>query len=161
MQRSLVSLSFAAALALVATAAPAQQPDSAALLAAQTQALRTFAMMDGVWRGPATSLLPDGSRRTITQTERIGPFLGRAYSLHSHAGGLLGVFAFTPSADGYVWEIPAGPAKIRYTATIRNGELHEVGDRIVAGGEPQLVFEMRLQRIGDTDWPAAGAVRPR
>ncbi len=35
-----------------------------------------LAYMDGVWRGPATTTLPSGEKRTIVQTERIGPFLG-------------------------------------------------------------------------------------
>jgi len=193
MQHSFRRAAAAAALALAAAGAVAQQPDTAALLAAQTEAMRALAMMDGVWRGPATAILPDGSRRTFTQTERIGPFLGgsirviegrgyaddgtvrfnafgvisydvakKAYSIHSHAQGLRGDFAFTPTSDGYSWEISAGPgATIRYTATIRDGELHEVGDRIVAGREPQRIFDMRLRRVGDTDWPAAGAVPPR
>ena len=83
----------------------------------------------------------------------------RAFTMHSHAQGRVGDFAFVPTADGYRWEIPLGPAAtLRYVATVRDGELHEVGDRIVEGGAPVRVFEMRLQRIGDTDWPAAGAV---
>ena len=71
-----IGLALALAAAIAAAPAHAQHPDSAALLAAQTEALRTFAMMDGVWRGPATTVLPDGSRHTFIQTERIGPFLG-------------------------------------------------------------------------------------
>jgi hypothetical protein len=39
--------------------------------------------------------------------------------------------------------------------------LHEIGERIVPGGEPVRFFEMTLKRIGDTDWPAAGAVGPK
>ena len=154
--------------------------------------MRAFAMLDGVWRGPATVTEADGSRRTFMQTERIGPFLGgsvrviegrgyddagavrfnafaivsyspqtRAYTLHSHAQGYVGDFAFVPTGDGYRWEIPLGPATLRYVATVKDGELHEVGERIVAGREPLRVFEMRLKRIGDTDWPAAGAVSPK
>ena len=193
MQRALLSAVLVVALTLAAGGVRAQHPDAASLLAAQTEAMRALAMMDGVWRGPATATLPDGSRRTFVQTERIGPFLGgsvrviegrgyaddgavhfnalgivsydvarKTYSMHSHAQGRRGDFAFTPTDDGYTWEIPAGPgATIRYTATIKGGELHEVGDRIVPGREPQRVFEMRLKRIGDTDWPAAGAVPPR
>ena len=34
-----------------------------------------LAYLDGVWRGPAWSLTPQG-RREMIQTERIGPFLG-------------------------------------------------------------------------------------
>ena len=193
MQRRLARFSIGLALALAAAAAPAQQLDSAALLSAQAEALRALASMDGVWRGPATATLPDGSNRTFIQTERIGPFLGgsvrviegrgyaddgsirfnafgivsydvakRSYSIHSYAQGLQGDFAFRPTADGYAWEIPAGPgATIRYTATIKDGELHEVGDRVVSGREPQRIFDMRLKRVGDTDWPTAGAIGPR
>jgi hypothetical protein len=47
---------------------------------------------------------------------------------------------------------------IRYTATIKGNTLSEIGERIVAGSEPMRFFEMTLQRIGETDWPAAGAV---
>lgn len=64
------------------------RPDSAALIAAQRDAMKSFALMDGVWRGPAWTILPSGEKHNITQTERIGPFLdgsirvieGRGYS---------------------------------------------------------------------------------
>ena len=39
----------------------------------------------------------------------------QAYSLRSYAQGNAGDFALTPTADGYAWEIPAGPTTIRYT----------------------------------------------
>jgi hypothetical protein len=32
--------------------------------------------MRGVWRGPATGVLPDGTRYAVMQTERMGPMLG-------------------------------------------------------------------------------------
>ena len=187
--------SLIAALALSATcvAATAQQPDTEALLAAQTEAMKTFAMLDGAWRGPASILQPDGSRLAFIQTERIGPMLGgsiriiegrsyddaggvrfnafaivsfdpatRSFSMHSHALGHVGDFAFVPTGDGYRWELPLGPAgTIRYVATVKDGELYEVGERVVAGREPLRIFEMRLKRIGDVDWPAAGAVAPK
>jgi hypothetical protein len=50
---------------------------------------------------------------------------------------------------------------VRYTATIKDNHLHEVGDRIVGGAEPVCVFEMRLECIGDGDWPEQGAIAPR
>jgi len=186
--RLLVSVGLLVAL----PAAVAQQADSAALIASQVEALKTFAMLDGVWRGPATVTLANGSALTFTQTERIGPLLGgairviegrgyddagavrfnafgivsfdpqtRAYTLHSHAQGHVGDFAFVATGDGYRWEIPIGPATLRYTATVRGGELYEIGERVVAGSAPQKMFEMRLKRIGDTDWPAGGAVSPK
>ncbi|MEO6408412.1 MAG: DUF1579 domain-containing protein [Burkholderiaceae bacterium] len=85
----------------------------------------------------------------------------RTYSFHSYAQGRQGDFAFRPTSDGYAWEIPAGPATIRYTAVIREGTLHEIGERVVPGQPPLRIFEMNLKRVGDTDWPLAGAIGPR
>jgi hypothetical protein len=132
---------------LLAFAAPAtaqRPPDTDTLIAAERAAMAKLSFMDGVWRGPAWSITPDG-RHDITQTERIGPFLGGAvkviegrgynadgsvgfnalgiisydpaaqsYKLHSHALGREGDFPFRASASGYEWEVPAGPG-----ATIR------------------------------------------
>ena len=82
----------------------------------------------------------------------------KTYTLHSYAAGRVGDFPVTATADGYVWQIAAGPATIRYTISIKDGVWHEVGDRIMAGKDPVRFFEMTLKRVGDTDWPAAGAV---
>src|SRR5713226_1870552 len=142
-------------------------PDSAKLIGAQREAMLPLAFMDGVWRGPAWTILPSGEKHTITQTERIGPFLdgsvkviegrgfdpdgkvtfnafgiisynpaSRAYTIHSYAQGNVGDFGLTPAADGYVWEIPAGPMTIRYTVVVKNGAWREIGDRIIPGNEP-------------------------
>ena len=165
------------------------RPDPAALIAAQREAMKVFASMDGVWRGPAWTILASGKKHNITQTERIGPFLDgsvkviegrgydpdgkvtfnafgtisfnpatRVYTLHSYAMGQAGDFVITPTADGYTWEIPAGPMTIRYTAVIKGDNLCEVGDQIQPGKEPVRFFEMTLKRVGDTKWPAEGAV---
>jgi hypothetical protein len=84
-----------------------------------------------------------------------------SYNFHSYAQGRSGDFKFAPTADGYTWEIPAGPMTIRYVAVIRDGVLNEVGDRLLPGQEPVRFFEMNLKRVGDTDWPAAGAIGPQ
>ena len=178
--------------ALAITASGQSRQDPATLIAAQREAMKSLAVMDGVWRGPAWTILQSGDKHTITQTERIGPFLdgsvkvieGRGYdsdgkvtfnafgtvsynpathvyTLHSYAQGQAGDFVLTPTSDGYVWEIPAGPMTIRYTAVIKEGAWREVGDRIMPGREPVRFFEMNLKRIGDTNWPAAGPVSPK
>ena len=85
----------------------------------------------------------------------------RAYTLHSHAQGRVGDFAFVPTADGYRWEIALPMGRIRYVATVCGDELHEVGDLLADGREPVRIFEMRLKRIGASDWPGAGAVAPK
>jgi hypothetical protein len=173
------------------TASGQGRPDPAALIASQREAMAPLAWMDGVWRGPASIMLPSG-KHTVTQTERIGPLLDgsikvvegrgyeadgrvgfnafgiisyspatRSYTLHSHAQGQVGDFPLKLTSDGYVWEIPAGPATIRYTAVIKNGAWQEVGDRIVPGQDPVRFFEMNLTRVGDTNWPAAAPVPPK
>jgi len=164
-------------------------PNPVALIAEQRAALDKFARMDGVWRGPAWTILPSGEKHHITQTERIGPFLDgsikviegrgyepdgrvgfnafgvisysaetKSYRMRSHAQGRYGDFAIVPTEDGYMWEVPAGPMTIRYTAVIKDGVLKEVGDRIMPGKEPVRFFEMTLTRLGNTDWPAGNAV---
>ena len=186
----LVLLTMVTALT-TSTASGQARPDPKALIAAQREGMATLAMMDGVWRGPAWTILPSGQKHNITQTERIGPFLDgsikviegrgynadgsvgfnafaiisydsatKVYTLHSHAMGQVGDFVIKPTGDGYVWEIPAGPMTIRYAAVIKDGTLREVGDRIVPGKEPVRFFEMNLKRIGNTDWPAGGAIPP-
>lgn len=83
------------------------------------------------------------------------------YSMRSYARGQSGDFELTPTDSGFVWTIPAGPMTIRYTATIRDGRWHEVGVREMPGQPPVRFIELDLKRIGDSDWPAAGAVPAR
>lgn len=185
----LVMITIIVTIGLSGTAFGQGRQDPAATIAAQRDAMKAFAQMDGVWRGPAWTILPSGEKHNITQTERIGPFLdgsvkiieGRGYdpdgkvtfnafgvisydtekrlfTFHSYARGSVGDFVFTPTPDGYVWEIPVGKMTIRYTAVIKDGTLHEVGDQIIAGKEPVRFFDMNLKRIGDSTWPADGAI---
>jgi hypothetical protein len=85
----------------------------------------------------------------------------KAYTLQARAQGRAGEYTVTPNAEGFIWEIPAGPATIRYTVVLKGGTWTEVGDRLVPGQPPQRFHEMTLQRLGGTDWPAAGFVGPR
>lgn len=166
-------------------------PDTAALIRAQVSAMQKLAFMDGAWRGTAWTMLPDGSKHQIIQTERIGPFLqggvkvieGRgyepdgkvsfnafatisydvqkeSYQMRSYAQGYAGDFTMVLTDKGYYWTIPMGPVQVRYTMTMENNEWVEIGERMVPGQPAQKFFEMRLKRLGDTDWPAAGAVSP-
>lgn len=188
----MITMGLALPAGKTSTAAGQGRPDPAAAIADQRKAMAPLAYMDGIWRGPAWTILQSGEKHTITQTERIGPFLDgsikviegrgydadgkvgfnafgiisynpgtRAYALHSYAQGQVGDFLFKPTADGFVWEIPAGPITIRYTAVVKDGAWREVGDRILPGQEPARFFEMNLKRVGSTDWPSAGAVSPK
>jgi hypothetical protein len=180
-------------LGLAASALAQGRPDPAELIAAQREAMKPLAALDGIWRGPATIMQASGEKHEVTQTERVGPLLDgsikviegksyepdgrsgfnafatisfdvvkRSYLFHSHAQGMIGDFALTPTTDGFVWEIPAGPQMtIRYTAVVKGGEWYEVGDRVVGGQAPARFFEMRLKRVGDTTWPAGDPVPPK
>jgi hypothetical protein len=85
------------------------------------------------------------------------PQTGR-YSFRSYAQGFSGDFPMEVRADGFSWTVKAGPATLRYTATIRDGVWIETGERLVEGAPPVRTFEMALRRIGDTDWPEGGGV---
>lgn len=191
MRRTALSLAILG-LTLASPLAAQNQPDPAALIAAQRQAMTPLARMDGVWRGPAWSITQRG-RRELVQTERIGTFLdgsvrvieGRgynadgsvgfnalgivsfnpatnSYTISSWAMGRGGVFPFRPTADGYEWEVAAGPGMtIRYTATVTADTLREVGFLVRGEAPPVQIFEMNLRRIGTTDWPGAGAIPMR
>jgi hypothetical protein len=57
---------------------------------------------------------------------------------------------------------PAGPGAImRYTDTVRDGSWLDVGEYVAGDAPPRRVVELNLSRVGDTDWPAAGAVPMR
>ena len=99
-----------AGLAGFAAASAQVRPDSAALIAAQREAMAKLAFMDGVWRGPAWTILPTGDKHSITQTERIGPFLdgvvkvleGRGYDPDGKVTfNAFGTISYNPSAKSY------------------------------------------------------------
>ncbi len=188
----IVRYALAAGLLAAALPATAQMPDPAPRMAAQREAMARLAFMDGSWRGSAWTLTPQG-RHELTQTERVGGFLGgsvrivegrgyeadgtigfnavgviswdpdtQRYSFSAWAQGRNGVYPFQLTDSGFAWETPAGPgAVIRYTATIRDGTWHEVGDLVARGRPPLRIVELNLRRVGDTDWPGAGAVPVR
>ncbi|MEZ0241826.1 MAG: DUF1579 domain-containing protein [Sphingomonas sp.] len=86
----------------------------------------------------------------------------KTYSMRSYALGHYGDFPLTLTDHGYTWEIPAGPgAVIRYTMTLKDGTWNEVGDYVAGGQPPRRIFEMNLQRVGNTDWPLAGSIAPK
>ena len=86
------------------------RPDPAKLIAAQKEAMAAFSAMDGVWRGPAWTILPSGEKHNITQTERIGPFLdgsvkvieGRGYDADGKVTfNAFGTISYNPATKAY------------------------------------------------------------
>jgi hypothetical protein len=103
-----LALAFVVSMAVPALAQG--RPDPAALAAAQKEALKAFAAMDGVWRGPAWTILPSGEKHAITQTERIGPFLdgavkvieGKGYEADGKVSfNAFGTISFNPAKNAY------------------------------------------------------------
>jgi hypothetical protein len=178
------------ALMLLAAPAASAQDANPAAIAAQQAAMKKLDWMKGRWRGPAVTQGANGEHRvtqterigpfldrTLMVMEGKGfradgsagfhafgilSFDPRTseYGLRSYALGYSGTFKLAPTGTGYVWEVPAGPMTIRYTATLHDGTWTEVGDRIAEGRPPQRFFEMNLKRVGDTAWPEEGAQKP-
>lgn len=180
---------LALAMTVTMAPASAQQTDPAAI-AAQKDAAGKFAWMDGTWRGTATTRGPSSEHKVthtervgtmlggtlrVIEGRSFNPdgSIGfnafavisfdpttKAYDFRSYALGHSGDFVITPTADGYVWQIPAGPATIRYTATLKDKVWTEIGERILPGQPPVQFFDMHLTRVGDTAWPDGGAMTP-
>jgi hypothetical protein len=155
---------------------------------AQRAALQPLAIFDGTWRGPAQVLrqegwttitqtervgpMLDGALRVI-EGRGYGPdgkmhfnafavlsydAMAKQFHFKSNAEGREGDFPLEVSPDGFAWSIQAGPARIRYVATVKDGMWHEIGERLVEGQPPMRIFEMHLKRLGNTGWPQDGAV---
>ena len=84
------------------------------------------------------------------------------YELRSYAQGYAGTFELVLTADGYTWEVPAGPSAVmRFTATVKDNTWREVGAYVAADKPPVPSFEMNLTRIGDTEWPLGTPIAPK
>lgn len=107
----IASLLAASVLTATSLSALAQTPpDPTALIAVQKTALEKFARMDGIWRGPAWTMLPSGEKHHLTQTERIGPFLdgaikvieGRGYDSDGRVSfNAFGVISYSAETKSY------------------------------------------------------------
>jgi hypothetical protein len=190
-------LGLAGAAGAVAAAQPGPPANQAAgpwdpssRIAAQREAMKALAFLDGEWRGTAKARDVPAE---MAHTERVGTLLdgtvrlveGRAYdsagktrfnafavisydpvkrtySMRSYAMGYVGDYPLTVRPDGFSWSHPAGPgAVVRYNATIRNGEWHEIGETVASGAAPVRTVELKVRRIGAGGWPDRGAVTPR
>lgn len=133
------------------------QPDGSKHVVTQTE--RCGPALDGAIRVvEGRGYEPDGSTSFNAFAVLSYDVDAKGYRMRSWAQGRTGEFVVTPAEHGFSWEIPAGPATIRYTATIEGDTWHEVGERVVSGAEPVRFLEMTLTRIGDSSWPAGGAV---
>lgn len=81
------------------------------------------------------------------------------YWMTSWNAGRNGKFPISLTKDGFAWETPGpGGATIRYEATVKDGKWHEIGTFEREGGPGFQFIDMEVVRLGDSVWPAAGAV---
>jgi hypothetical protein len=74
--RHTIRLSWLLPSVFVLSAAQAQvAPDLTDALDDHRTAMRSLAMLDGLWRGSGSTILSSGERQNFTQTIRVGPFL--------------------------------------------------------------------------------------
>ncbi len=93
---------------------------------------------------------------SVLSQEPDGGIMMRSYTMGHDSSRSLKI----DGAGGFGWEMQAGPARMRYTATVKDGVWDEVGERIGPDGKAVRFFHMRLKRVGDTDWPAANPAFP-
>ena len=145
----------AAALAPIKASAKIVQvrPDPAARIAAQREAMQRFAALDGIWRGPAWTMLPSGERHTLTQTERVGSMLdgsvkvieGRGYATDGSTGfNAFAVLSYDPDkqsfamrsyAQGQVGDFAVRPTESGFAWEIPAGPLTIRYTAILEGDE--------------------------
>jgi hypothetical protein len=129
---------------------------------AMVQTYRVGPALDGTLEVmEARAYLPDGqvgfhAFNTISFDAQKG-----AYIMTARAGGRSGDFSFTPTADGYIWEIGGGGRGLRYTGVLKDGVWTELGESIDPGRPPIRMSEWTVKRIGPTTWPDGGAIGAR
>ena len=190
MKHALVAAAALALTAPLSVPAMAQMMDEDAMIAEQQAAMDAFAWMDGTWEGTVTSRTPEGEITLIQTERvgtisngTIRMIEGRGYTdegeLEFNAAAMIvydpetdeyGMMAsargratspwFKATETGFEWGFETGPVKISYIATYADGVWSEEGFMAFGENPPAKFLEMRLERTGDTDWPAAGAVEP-
>jgi hypothetical protein len=86
----------------------------------------------------------------------------KTYSMRTNTWGYQSDVPLEATEDGFIWTLPAGPGgQVRYTAVIKDGTWVEYGEYVPTGGKGMKFMEMTLKRLGDTKWPADGALGPK
>ncbi|MGA0544504.1 DUF1579 domain-containing protein [Brevundimonas sp. VNH65] len=82
------------------------------------------------------------------------------FMMRSYANGQATDVPIEADGQGFKWTVTTARGQIRYEMKLIDGQWIETGDYLMEGRPPMRVIEMKLDRIGDTGWPAAGAVSP-
>jgi len=86
----------------------------------------------------------------------------QGYEFRAYNSGYAVTAPFKLDGEVGQWEMPAGSnAVVRFTLDFSTpGVWHETGQYVASGQPARPILDMTLQRVGDTDWPTAGAVQP-
>ena len=81
-----------------------------------------------------------------------------AYEIRAYTGGNAGTYPLRLTETGYEWSVPAGPgATVDYVATYDGETWSETGTYV--NGEMRFeTVSFTVEKIGSTEWPAAGKV---
>ncbi|CAN5118443.1 hypothetical protein BH09PSE6_BH09PSE6_07610 [soil metagenome] len=126
-----------------------------------TQTERVGPMLDGALlmiegRGfAADGSMPFNALGVVSFDPAANRYLFRAW-----AQGFGNDFAMEVAQDSFSWSIPTGPGTVHYVATVKDDVWTETGEFQMPGQPARRIFEMHVKRIGDSDWPAAGALTP-
>jgi hypothetical protein len=106
----LIGLAILAVSGLAANVFAQGKQDPGERLAVQRQAMLKLSYLVGEWRGSAWTVSPSGGKHTLTQTERVGPFLdgalmvveGRGYEADGTVVfNALGIISYDPDQKTY------------------------------------------------------------
>ena len=190
MFRAVLTASFLLIVPVVAApVAVAQAPSLPAGTPEQRAAMDALDFLDGEWRGEAR-VGPQGAMTLIQTERvgdllggsvKLGEGRGYGpdgatvfnalgviswspedgYAFSTWASGMKAEYPITVTQNGFSWSHPAGPnGSMHYAATIEDGRWVQTGDYRAEGQAPVRVIEMNMTRIGDGDWPGAGAIPP-
>lgn len=167
-----ISVSLAAVLLLGAApyvTSHFQPGDPAERIAQQRKAMEKFALLDGQWRGEAWAMGPDGQKHTLTQTERVGPFLdgsvrvieGRGYDADGSVSfNALGIISFDPDKRAYAMHSYAQGHEGDFVITpTENGFTWEIPAGPMKMSYTAQIIDGTWHEVGDRIMPGRDPVR--
>lgn len=99
-------------------------------------------VVEGTGRNRATGKLEFNAFATIAFDDRAGTYRFRAYNSGNYLDTELRV-----TGQGFEWDLPAGPGKVRHRMTLAGGEWVETGELEMPNTPPRRTVELRVKRV--------------